>query len=80
MISDIMMDKMDGYELLKNISWIDAFKSIPFIFISAKSSIEDKLDGLSRGPVDYIVKPFSINELEAKIEILIKILNMQASN
>jgi signal transduction histidine kinase/DNA-binding NarL/FixJ family response regulator len=68
-ISDIMMDQMDGYQFFAEISKENKF--IPFVFLTAKSSIEDKLKGLSLGALDFICKPFHIDELKLKIKSLL---------
>lgn len=68
-ILDIMMPKMDGFELAEKIRSRD--KDIPIIFLSAKTLKEDKIKGLKLGADDYIVKPFSIEELILKIEVFI---------
>src|SRR5690606_31659755 len=68
-ILDIMMPKMDGFELAEKIR--SRNKNIPIIFLSAKTLKEDKIKGLKLGADDYIVKPFSIEELVLKIEIFI---------
>lgn len=67
---DIMMPKMDGFELAEAIRKIDA--EIPILFISAKTLKEDRIKGLRIGADDYIIKPFSIEELELKIDIFLK--------
>ncbi len=69
-ILDIMMPKMDGFELAESIRLIDA--EIPIIFLSAKTLKEDRIRGLKLGADDYLVKPFSIEELLLKIEIFLK--------
>ena len=71
-ISDIMMDKMNGVEFFENISKNEMFNSIPFIFITAKSFIDDKITQISKGAIDYITKPFNIDVLKAKISSIIK--------
>jgi len=68
-ILDIMMPKMDGFELAEKIR--NRNKNIPIIFLSAKTLKDDKIKGLKLGADDYIVKPFSIEELVLKIEIFI---------
>ncbi len=73
-ISDIMMDEMDGYTFFENIYNSDEYKSIPFIFLTAKSMEEDRIKGLSKGAIDFISKPFSIDELIVKIESIINYL------
>ena len=57
-LSDIMMDKMDGFAFAKVISEQDAYNHIPIIFLSAKSTLTDKLKGLRSGAIDLIQKPF----------------------
>ena len=71
-ISDIMMDEMDGYTFFENIHDNEDFKSIPFIFLTAKNMEEDRIKGLSKGAIDFISKPFYIEELIIKIESIIK--------
>lgn len=67
-ITDIMMDKVDGYDFAKIISKSGTYTHIPFIFISAKATFTDKLEGLKLGAIDYIQKPFSISELLQKVD------------
>ncbi len=69
-ILDIMMPKMDGFELAENIRKINT--EVPIIFLSAKTLKEDRIKGLRLGADDYLVKPFSIEELLLKIEIFLK--------
>lgn len=69
-ILDIMMPKMDGFDLAAAIRKTDA--DVPIIFLSAKTLKEDRLKGLRLGADDYLVKPFSIEELILKIEIFLK--------
>ncbi|MGO4770153.1 response regulator transcription factor [Flavobacterium sp. W22_SRS_FK3] len=69
-ILDIMMPKMDGFELATEIRKTNT--DIPIIFLSAKTLKEDRLKGLRLGADDYLVKPFSIEELLLKIEIFLK--------
>jgi DNA-binding response OmpR family regulator len=69
-VFDIMMPKVDGFELAEKIRKTDT--DIPIIFLSAKTLKEDRLKGLRLGADDYLVKPFSIEELLLKIEIFLK--------
>lgn len=69
-ILDIMMPKMDGFELAENIRKINS--EVPIIFLSAKTLKEDRIKGLRLGADDYLIKPFSIEELILKIEIFLK--------
>ncbi len=69
-ILDIMMPKMDGFEVAAAIRKKNA--DIPIIFLSAKTMNEDKIKGLQLGADDYLVKPFSMEELILKINIFLK--------
>lgn len=69
-IFDIMMPKMDGFELAEKIRQLNS--DVPIIFLSAKTLKEDRIKGLRLGADDYLVKPFSIEELLLKIEIFLK--------
>ncbi|PXY42584.1 DNA-binding response regulator [Flavobacterium cheongpyeongense] len=69
-IFDIMMPKMDGFELATEIRKLNT--DIPIIFLSAKTLKEDRIKGLRLGADDYLVKPFSIEELILKIEVFLK--------
>jgi len=70
-ITDIMMDKVDGYDFAKIISKSSSYSHIPFIFLSAKAAFNDKLQGLKLGAIDYVPKPFSIAELLQKIDSIL---------
>lgn len=67
-VLDRMMPGMDGLSLIKALR--AAGKDIPVIFLTAMSDVEDKVDGLKAGGDDYMVKPFHISELLARIEAL----------
>lgn len=67
---DIMMPEINGFELAQFIR--DKNSEIPIIFISAKALKEDRIKGLKIGADDYLVKPFSIEELILKIEVFLK--------
>jgi DNA-binding response OmpR family regulator len=69
-ILDVMLPKMDGYALAERIRSVN--QEIPIIFLTAKSTKEDKIYGLRLGADDYITKPFSIEELVLKIEVFLK--------
>lgn len=69
-ILDIMLPKKDGFEIAETIRKSNT--DIPIIFLSAKTLKEDRLKGLRLGADDYLVKPFSIEELLLKIEIFLK--------
>ena len=67
-ISDIMMDNMDGVEFLNKLKQREEYKDIPVIFLTAKDMQQQKLSGLKQGAIDYITKPFSMDEIKAKVE------------
>jgi len=69
-ILDIMLPKKDGFEIASEIRSLNT--EIPIIFLSAKTLKEDRIKGLRLGADDYLVKPFSIEELILKIEIFLK--------
>mgnify|MGYP001822203553 FL=1 len=70
-ISDIMMPRVDGYQLCRAIREDKKLKSTPVIFLTAKASEEMKLEGLEIGADDYLAKPFSARELLARSKNLI---------
>jgi DNA-binding response OmpR family regulator len=70
-ILDIMMPKMDGYEVIRQLRESDATKHIPIIFLTAKSQKKDVLKGIELGGSDYVVKPYKFKDLHRKIEKLI---------
>lgn len=65
---DVMLPKIDGYELMKYIRELD----IPVIFLTAKSSVADRVKGLRLGADDYLTKPFEIIELLARVESVLR--------
>ena len=70
-ILDIMMPKMDGYEVIRQLRESDATKHIPVIFLTAKGQKKDVLKGMELGANDYLVKPYIFADLHGKIEKLI---------
>ncbi len=71
-LSDVMMPFLDGFEMRKIIRQDAEFASIPFIFLTARTKIEDRLRGFEEGADDYIVKPFETKELLARIDAVLK--------
>ena len=67
---DIMLPKKDGFEILKTLR--EEKVKIPIIILTAKSEIDDKLNGLENGADDYITKPFHMKELIARVKIILK--------
>jgi signal transduction histidine kinase/CheY-like chemotaxis protein/ligand-binding sensor domain-containing protein/AraC-like DNA-binding protein len=78
-ITDIMMPEKDGLQMLKELKDDERTSHIPAIVLTARSNIESVLSGIRTGADDYIVKPFSVSYLQAKIEnILAQRKKMQA--
>ncbi len=67
-ILDIMMPKKDGLQVLREMR--NKGDSTPVIFLTAKSEIEDRVTGLDMGANDYVVKPFSFDELAARVRMV----------
>ena len=65
---DIMLPEIDGYELLEFVKPLGT----PVIFITAKGTVDDKIKGLKLGADDYLVKPFQIGELLARVEAVLR--------
>lgn len=65
---DVMLPGIDGFELMEYIAPME----IPVIFITARSSVDDRVKGLRLGADDYIVKPFEIAELLARVETVLR--------
>lgn len=70
-ILDLMLPGMDGLELCRKLR-ADAKKSTPVLMLTARDTLDDKLTGLDAGADDYLVKPFEIRELEARVRALIR--------
>lgn len=65
---DIMMPEIDGYRVCRHLKEDESTRDIPIIFLTALSESEDKTRGFRLGAVDYITKPFDIEEVKARIE------------
>ncbi|WP_254157898.1 ATP-binding protein [Chryseosolibacter indicus] len=72
-VSDVMMENLDGFELCKILSRHPKFSHIPLIFLTAKSTNKDKLSALKLGAIDFIEKPFVVDQLLQKIECVISL-------
>lgn len=68
---DVMLPEIDGFELMEYIRPLD----IPVIFLTAKNALTDRVKGLRMGAEDYIVKPFEIAELLARVEVVLRRYN-----
>ncbi len=74
---DINMPEMNGYEVCETLKSNARLADIPVIFLSALNAIEDKVKGFRSGGVDYISKPFQIEEAQARVETHLKLRRAQ---
>ncbi len=72
-VSDLMMPQMDGNELCRLVKSDSRTSRIPFILLTAKNSLENKLEGLSLGADDYVAKPFSVELLILRMRKLLEL-------
>lgn len=71
-LSDVMMPPPNGFELRKLMGQDPRLASIPFIFLTARAGVEDRVNGIRDGADDYITKPFVTEELFARIEAVLR--------
>ena len=69
-ILDVMMPKADGYEVLRFLR--ESGKATPVLFLTARDAIADRVKGLDSGANDYLVKPFSFEELSARLRAMMR--------
>src|SRR5471030_2809271 len=77
-ILDLMMPRMDGLEVCRKLRE-ETKKATPVLMLTARDTLDDKVSGLSVGADDYLVKPFAIQELEARVRALIRRERRQVS-
>ena len=70
MVTDVMMPGLNGFELVRSLR-ADGYQ-FPVLFLTAKDSVDDRVTGLTLGGDDYIVKPFSLSEVVARIRVVLK--------
>jgi diguanylate cyclase (GGDEF)-like protein/PAS domain S-box-containing protein len=74
---DVMMPGIDGFETCRRLKRIDSTRGIPVIFMTALSGVTDEVAGFAAGGVDYITKPFRIEELLARVRTHLKLRSAQ---
>jgi DNA-binding response OmpR family regulator len=67
MLLDIMLPKLDGFQVIEAIN-----ENIPVIFLTARGAVQDRIKGLKLGADDYIIKPFDMMELQARVESVLR--------
>lgn len=77
-VLDIMLPKVDGFAVLKSLR--DKGKNTPVLFLTARDSIEDRVLGLDSGADDYLVKPFALKELSARVRAMTRHFYGNVSN
>jgi len=70
MVTDVMMPGLNGFDLVRSLR-ADGYQ-FPVLFLTAKDAIDDRVTGLTIGGDDYIVKPFSLSEVVARIRVVLK--------
>lgn len=79
-LSDVMMPRMDGLRLLQAIRAKPDLASLAVILLTARAGEEPEIEGLHAGADDYLVKPFSARELIARVESMLKIVEVRAAS
>ncbi len=69
---DTMMPGLSGFEVLRRLKEDVTLRTVPVIMVTAKGHERDVLNGLKGGAVDYVVKPFSLKELAARVELALR--------
>jgi DNA-binding response OmpR family regulator len=69
---DAMMPGLSGFEVLRRLKGDPAVRAVPVIMVTAKGHERDVLSGLRGGAVDYVVKPFSLKELAARVDLALR--------
>lgn len=70
LILDVMMPKMDGFQILARINESGALRDLPVLMLTARSRETDVVRGLELGAADYVAKPFSVSEIAARVDKL----------
>ena len=71
-ILDIVMPGLDGLEVCRRLRQSPALASVPVLFLTVRDSIQDRIEGLDAGSDDYLVKPFDLGELKARVRALLR--------
>jgi len=77
---DINMPQMDGWEVLRLIRADEALTGLPVVMFSVKGEMHDKVQGMQEGAVDYVTKPFVVDELLTRVERVLEPISHQSSD
>ena len=77
-LADVMMPGLDGFELLRQIRADASLRDIPVILLSARAGEESRVEGLSAGADDYLIKPFSARELIARVKASLRLADVRS--
>jgi DNA-binding response OmpR family regulator len=72
-VLDIVLPGIDGFAVCRSLKAVEETRQIPVIFLSAKEETRERVKGLRLGAIDYVVKPFDLDELAARIDIALRI-------
>lgn len=75
---DVMMPKLNGYEVARRLRRLPEFSQVPILFLSARGQVEDKVEGLRVGGNDYVTKPAAPQELAARVGVLLGTFSQSA--
>jgi signal transduction histidine kinase len=75
---DVMMPRMDGYEVCRRLKAKEETRYIPVVMLTARTELEDKMMGLELGAEDYMTKPFSLLEVSARVKSLLRMRELQS--
>lgn len=78
-LSDVMMPRLDGFGLLKAIRSEPQLRELPVILLSARAGEEAHIEGLEQGADDYLVKPFTARELEARVQAQLNLARLRGA-
>ena len=70
-VLDVMMPELDGFRLCSMLKVDSKLKNIPILFLTAKTEVDDRVKGFTRGADDYLTKPFDSRELVARIKVIL---------
>jgi PAS domain S-box-containing protein len=80
LLTDVMMPRRDGFELLRALRDDEQLRDVPVILLSARAGEESRIEGLDSGADDYLVKPFAARELSARVGSLIELTRIRAAS